>query len=278
MVGNELFEIPPAPENPVDYAATVRNEPIIETVRRAINNRHVMLAYQPIVYANNPEKPAYYEGLIRVLDQFQEVIEAKDFIPAVETMELGRILDCHALKLGMQALQSEPTLRLAINMSARSIGYPAWLNTLRKGMEEDETIAQRLILEITEESAMTVPELVASFMTDLQRYGISFALDDFGAGYTAFRFFKEFQFDIVKIDGQFIRNIDEDADNQVLSAALLGVAKHFDMFAVAEQVETQEELEYLQAMGVEGIQGFHVGLPQIIPEWTASLYRNGTVN
>jgi len=278
MVGNELFEIPPAPENPVDYAATARNEPIIETVRRAINNRHVMLAYQPIVYANNPEKPAYYEGLIRVLDQFQEVIEAKDFIPAVETMELGRILDCHALKLGMQALQSEPTLRLAINMSARSIGYPAWLNTLRKGMEEDETIAQRLILEITEESAMTVPELVASFMTDLQRYGISFALDDFGAGYTAFRFFKEFQFDIVKIDGQFIRNIDEDADNQVLSAALLGVAKHFDMFAVAEQVETQEELEYLQAMGVEGIQGFHVGLPQIIPEWTASLYRNGTVN
>ena len=278
MVGNELFEIPPAPDNPVDYAATVRHEPIIETVRRAINNRHVMLAYQPIVYANNPEKPAYYEGLIRVFDQFQEVIEAKDFIPIVETMELGRILDCHALKLGMQALLSEPTLRLAVNMSARSIGYPAWLNTLRKGMEEDETIAQRLILEITEESAMTVPELVASFMTDLQRYGISFALDDFGAGYTAFRFFKEFQFDIVKIDGQFIRNIHEDADNQVLSAALLGIAKHFDMFAVAEQVESQEELEFLQNMGIEGIQGFHVGLPEIIPEWTAPLYRSGTGN
>ena len=273
MVGTELFEIPPAPENPVDYAATVRDQPIIDTVRHAINNRHVMLAYQPIVYANNPEKPAYYEGLIRVLDQFQEVIEAKDFMPQVESMELGRILDCHALRLGLEALTSEPSLRLAINMSARSIGYPAWLNTLRKGMEADETIAQRLILEITEDSAMTVPELVSSFMADLQRYGISFALDDFGAGYTAFRYFKEFQFDIVKIDGQFIRNIQEDADNQVLTAALLAISKHFDMFTVAEQVESEEELAYLQSTGVEGVQGFHVGLPEIIPEWTSQLYR-----
>ncbi len=274
MTGTELFEIPPAPENPVEYAATIRDEPIIDTVRRAINNRHVMLAYQPVVYANDPEKIAYYEGLIRVLDKFQEVVEAKHFIPQVETMELGRILDCHALKLGLQALQSEPTLRLAINMSARSIGYPAWINTLRKGMEADETVAQRLILEITEESAMTVPELVSSFMNDLQRYGISFALDDFGSGYTAFRFFKEFQFDIVKIDGQFVRKIQDDPDNQVLAAALLGISKHFDMFTVAEQVESEGELQHLRDMGVDCVQGFHLGLPQIVPEWTAPLYRN----
>ena len=93
MTGTELFEIPPAPENPVEYAATLRNEPILDTVRRAINNRHVMLAYQPVMYANDPTKPAFHEGLIRVLDQFQEVVEAKDFIPQVEAMELGRILD-----------------------------------------------------------------------------------------------------------------------------------------------------------------------------------------
>ena len=121
---------------------------------------------------------------------------------------------------------------------------------------------------------MTVPELVASFMADLQRYGISFALDDFGAGYTAFRFVKEFQFDIVKIDGQFIRRIHEDADNQVLTAALLAISKHFDMFTIAEQVESEAEFEYLKNSGVDCVQGFHVGLPRIVPEWTASLYRN----
>ena len=274
MSDSELFEIPPAPANPVEFAATVRTEPIIETVRRAINNRHVMLAYQPVVYSNDVGKTAYFEGLIRVLDQFQEVVEAKHFMPLVESLEIGRILDCHALRLGLQALQSEPTLRLAINMSARSIGYPAWINTLRKGMEADETVAQRLILEITEESGMTVPELVASFMADLLRYGISFALDDFGSGHTAFRYFRDFQFDIVKLDGQFIRKISEDADNQVLTSALLDIAKHFDMFTVAEQVESEDELEYLKKAGVDCVQGFHLGLPQIVPEWTAPLYRD----
>ncbi|HAR52570.1 MAG TPA: EAL domain-containing protein, partial [Roseovarius nubinhibens] len=69
----------------------------------------------------------------------------------------------------------------------------------------DPTVAERLILEITESSAMVVPELVTGFMEKLQHKGVSFALDDFGAGYTSFRYLKQFYFDILKIDGQFIR-------------------------------------------------------------------------
>ncbi|GLQ35852.1 diguanylate phosphodiesterase [Amylibacter marinus] len=269
----DLFEIPTAPADPLEYAASKDNEPILETVRRAIKNKHVMLAYQPVVHAKHPEKPAFYEGLVRVLDGMQQVVAAKDFMPVVETMELGRILDCHALELGLRALAEEPTLRLSINMSARSIGYPKWIQTLHQGMEADKTVAERLILEVTESSAMAVPELVTSFMADLHRYGISFALDDFGAGYTAFRFFKDFQFDIVKIDGQFIRNIDQDPDNQVLTEALILISKQFDMFTVAEHVETEEELKYLQKLGVDCLQGYHIGMPEIIPEWTESMYR-----
>jgi predicted signal transduction protein with EAL and GGDEF domain len=68
--------------------------------------------------------------------------------------------------------------------------------------------------------------------------GISFALDDFGAGYTAFRYFRDFFFDMIKIDGQFIRGIASNPDNQVLTQALASIGKHFDMFTVAESVET----------------------------------------
>lgn len=274
MQANDQYEIPSAPANPLDYAAAKQNEPILETVRKAIKNKNVMLAYQPVVHAKYPDKPAFYEGLIRVLDQTQQVVAAKDFIPVVESMELGRILDCHALELGLTALAQEPTLRLSINMSARSIGYPLWIKTLHEGMEQDATIAERLILEITEESAMVLPDLVTSFMSDLQRYGISFALDDFGAGFTAFRFFKEFQFDIVKIDGQFIRGIHKDADNQVLTAALVSIARQFDMFTVAEHVEDAKDMAYLRNVGVDCLQGYHIGMPEIIPEWTQSMYRN----
>jgi EAL domain-containing protein (putative c-di-GMP-specific phosphodiesterase class I) len=273
MNTHDLFEIPAAPRNPLEYAASSKNQPILETVRTAIKNKNVMLAYQPVVHAKYPDKPAFYEGLIRVLDGNQQVVAAKDFIPIVESMELGRILDCHALELGLNALAQEPTLRLSINMSARSIGYPQWIQILHKGMEQDATVAERLILEITEESAMVLPDLVTSFMTDLQGFGISFALDDFGAGYTAFRFFKEFQFDIVKIDGQFIRDIHKDADNQVLTAALVSISRQFDMFTVAEHVETEAEMEYLQTIGIDCLQGYHIGMPEVIPEWTRTLYR-----
>jgi EAL domain-containing protein (putative c-di-GMP-specific phosphodiesterase class I) len=114
---------------------------------------------------------------------------------------------------------------------------------------------------------MLVPDIVTVFMKDLRARGISFALDDFGAGYTAFRFFKDFQFDIIKIDGQFTRNIHKDPDNQVLTAALVDIARHFDMFTVSEMVETAEELAYLQTTGIDCIQGYFTGRPETIPDW-----------
>ncbi len=238
---------------------------IIEMVNSAIDRKNILLAYQPIVHSKNPTRPAYYEGLIRVLDDRRQIIPAKDFIETVETMELGRILDCLALELGLVALAEEPSLRLAINMSARSVGYPRWMDTLNHGLALDSTIAERLLLEITESSAMLMPELMNVFMADLHRRGISFALDYFGAGYTAFRFFKDFQFDIVKIDGQFIRNIDKDPDNQVLATALISIAQQFDMFTVAECVEKKEELAFLQEAGIDCLQGYLFGRPETVP-------------
>ena len=97
----------------------------------------------------------------------------------------GRRIDALALELGLRALSENPDLRLSINMSARSIGYPDWSETLDRGLSEDPTVAERLILEITEASAMVMPDIVSVFMDDLQIRGVSFALDDFGAGFTS---------------------------------------------------------------------------------------------
>lgn len=261
------FYHPKDPNSPLDYAIKKRPEPIIDKVTRAIERKNVLLAYQPIVHAKNPLKPAFYEGLIRIMDDARDIIPARDFISIVETLETGRVIDCLALEMGLNALAECPTLRLSINMSARSIGYPRWMETLEKGLAMDGTIAERLILEITEDSAMMMPELVKVFMANLHKRGISFALDDFGAGYTAFRFLKQFHFDIVKIDGQFIRNINDDADNQVLTTALLAIANQFDMLCVAECVETQEEMSFLQSLGFDCLQGYLTGRPETVPAW-----------
>lgn len=254
-------------ESPLNFAVVQRDRETVNMVRRAVECRDVVMAFQPVVQAARPERPAFYEGLIRVLDQTGRVIPAKDFIPALEATELGRQIDCLALEMGLQALSEDHALRLSVNMSARSIGYPAWMKTLNRGLARDDTVAERLILEITETSAMQMPELVTVFMQDQQARGISFALDDFGAGYTSFRYLREFYFDILKIDGQFIRGIASNPDNQVLAEALLSVARHFDMFTVAELVETEEDAAYLTSLGVDCLQGYYFGAPTIMPPW-----------
>ncbi|MBD3786021.1 MAG: EAL domain-containing protein [Sphingomonadales bacterium] len=259
--------------SPLDFAVAQRDRETISMVRRAVERHDVLLAFQPVVQTARPDRVAFYEGLIRVLDPMGRVIPARDFIDAIEPTEVGRRLDCLALEMGLISLAEDPTLRLAINMSARSIGYPQWMKTLNKGLAIDETAAERLILEITESSAMRVPELVTVFMQDLQARGVSFALDDFGAGFTSFRYLREFYFDILKIDGQFIRGIAESPDNQVLTQALLSIARHFDMFTVAECVENAADAAYLGEIGLDCLQGYYCGAPTVMPPWKTHIAR-----
>lgn len=254
-------------DSPLAYAISKRDQATHQLIENAIRRQDVLLAYQPVVSAANPERPAFHEALIRILDEDHNILPAGDFMPVAETRETGRIIDCLALELGLRALAEEPALRLSVNMSARSIGYPRWMEVLNRGLAADGTVAERLILEITESSAMVMPDLVSVFMADLHRRGICFALDDFGAGYTAFRYLKDFYFDIIKIDGQFIRNIHEDPNNQVLAQALVSIGKAFDMLTVAEAVESAEEAAYLRAAGFDCLQGYHFGMPTTSPAW-----------
>lgn len=260
-------EAEPGFASPLGAAILANDRATMTMVRDALATRRLALAYQPVVLARDPGRVAFHEALIRLLDPSGRPIPARDFMDAVEEHELGREIDCASLDLGLAALARNPGLRLSINMSARSIGYGRWMKSLRKGLSASPTVAERLILEITEKSAMTMPEVVATFMDDLHMLGVAFALDDFGAGYTAIRHFKDFFFDILKIDGQFIRAIDSDPDNQALTGALTSIGRHFDMFVVAEAVETAAEAEYLIAMGIDCLQGYLFGAPALKPHW-----------
>ncbi|MFV0292261.1 MAG: EAL domain-containing protein [Paracoccus sp. (in: a-proteobacteria)] len=254
-------------DSPLDYVIDSKNRLTMGTVESAIRRGNAMLAYQPIVQSDRPDLTAFHEGLIRILDDTGRFVPLRDFMPQAETTELGRRIDCLSLSLGLYSLQQDSGLRLSINMSARSIGNQVWTETLRRGLAHDEQIAERLILEVTESSAMDMPQVVIPFMHDLQGRGASFALDDFGAGHTSFRYLREFSFDMIKIDGQFIRKIADQPDNQVLTGALQAIAHHFDMFTVAESVETADDAAYLIDMGIDCLQGYYFGAPTINPPW-----------
>jgi len=254
-------------ESPLAAAVGARDRDILRMVEAAVAGRNAMLAYQPVVLAARPDRPAFYEGLIRILDATGRVIPARDFIGAVELHPVGRMIDCLALEMGIASLKATPSLRLAINMSARSIGFARWQRSLDDGLRADPAVGERLILEISEASAMVMPDIVQVFMADLQGRGISFAIDDFGAGFTSFRHLRDMDFDILKIDGQFIRGVAANADSQVLTEALCSIARHFGMLTVAESVETAQDAAWLAGAGIDCLQGYHFGAPTRSPDF-----------
>ncbi len=157
-------DMPEGSDNPLSTAVSGRDRSTLEMVADAIKHNNTILAFQPVMQARPPHKVAFYEGLIRVLDAAGRVIPAREFMHVVQDTELGRDLDCSALEMGLRTLARNPDLRLSINMSARSIGFRRWMRVLDRHLNKDKTLGDRLILEISEKSAMNLPEIVVDLI------------------------------------------------------------------------------------------------------------------
>ncbi|MGR3503182.1 EAL domain-containing protein [Pseudaestuariivita sp.] len=256
--------------NPLAFAVAKRDGDTLTLVKDAIRNKRVHLAFQPVVQTQRQTRVAFYEALIRVEDAGGRIISAGQFLPQIESHESGRVLDCLALENALGILRENDGLRLSVNMSARSIGYRGWTDILDRSLAQDPELGSRLILEISEDSAMTVPELVVEFMREYQARDVAFALDDFGKGFTSFKYFRDFQFDILKFDGDLIQGISQNPDNEVLTRALQSFGEHFDMFTVASKVEDRADVKVLEDIGLDCLQGYYFGAATIRPPWQVS--------
>ena len=150
MVDRKRYDIAASEDKPLDYATARRDSDVLSYLRTAFEEKTALLAYQPIVASRGSQGVVFYEGLIRIPDLTGRIIPARDFVFLAEETELGRQIDCTALYLGLTELTKYPDLRLSINMSARSIGYGQWVDILGRALRRDSSIADRLILEITE--------------------------------------------------------------------------------------------------------------------------------
>ncbi|MDX8352663.1 EAL domain-containing protein [Cognatiyoonia sp. IB215182] len=248
--------------DPLHYAMASRDADVMLLVNEALDAGRARLAFHPIVTADAEPRVAFYEGLVRLMDDAGRIIPAAHFMPLVDETGMGRQIDCATLDLALKFLRQNPSVRLSVNVSARSIGDGEWRRILDAGLLHRNDLGDRLIFEISETSAMMLHENVIRFMAEMQPKGVGFALDGFGAGMTAFRYLKDFFFDLVKIDKSFIRGIESDPDNQVLAEALITVAHQFEMFAVADGVETAAEAAFLRQVGVDCLQGYYFGVPK----------------
>lgn len=267
------FEIEPSLADPLTVAVSAADRETLAMVRAALALRRMRLAFQPAVYAADPSIIGFYEGYIRLLDPQDRVIPASAFMDVAETQELGREIDVAALQLGLHTLQRTPGIRIAVNMSARSVGYKKWVQTLRQALKAHPGLGRRLILEISEASAMQMPDVLIPFMKELRAEGIAFTLDDFGAGATSLQLLSDFRFEIAKLDGRFVRGMAKDPSHQQILRAAIAMAREFGMFLVAEAVETPAEANWLRDEGVGCLQGYLFGAPEVAPDF--SRFRKG---
>ena len=242
-------------------------------VMRALEQDRVAIAFQPVVTSADPDRIAFRECLARVLDDDGRWIAAGMFLPKIERLDLVRALDRRVLALALASLEAHPTERLSVNVSVRTMRDRGWLRDLQEATARTPGVVERLIVELTESSAVTDPERTLAFLDEIRALGVAIALDDFGAGYSSFRLLRDFRPDWVKIDGGFVKGVAEDPDNKLFVDTLVGIARNFDMATVAEFVETEAEAETLRALGVDCLQGYRYGRPVIAPDWTQDAAR-----
>jgi diguanylate cyclase (GGDEF)-like protein len=245
-----------------------KNMVIAEQVKCALREDRLRLAFQPIVNCDTHE-PVVWECLLRMVQPDGEIVAAALFMPVVEELGLIRQVDRRVLELAVAVMVEHPDARLAINISGMTSTDRTWLRHVVGLLRGQPQVAQRMVVEITETASLEDVEECARFVSSLRSLGCRVALDDFGAGYTSFRHLKILAVDMVKIDGSFIRDLPENPANMIFIRSLLDLARNFGLDTVAECVETLEQADMLRKEGVEYLQGWAFGKPQLEPPWSS---------
>lgn len=230
-----------------------------QNVIAAIAENRLKLVYQPIRCARN-RTISFYEALVRIETKDGALINAQDFIEAAEKLGLIRLVDHKTLALAVQTLLvSDATL--SINISGDTCHDPEWLSTLATEIERHPQLAERLIVEITESHVAIYTDEIREFIDAVRSLGVKVAIDDFGAGYTAFKTLKNLPFDIIKIDGAYARHMATDSRDQVFVRSLVSIAQALGAKTVVEWVDSDDAADLLAAWNVDYLQGYGMGRP-----------------
>ena len=238
----------------------------------ALNERRIFLAYETVVNAAD-RQPAFYECLMRIRRTDGSLIGADEIVPVAERLGLVRLLDHRVLELVVEELVAAPTLQASLNVSPASTADPDWWAGLCSLLRSHAGVGERLVVEITESSAIQDIDETRGFVARLKDLGCRIAIDDFGAGYTSFRSLRRLGVDIVKIDGAFIVDILRSDNDRAFARALIELAKGLKLSTVAEWVQSEEAAQMLQGWGCDYLQGALIGLATTERPWRASQVR-----
>jgi diguanylate cyclase (GGDEF)-like protein/PAS domain S-box-containing protein len=235
-------------------------------IKKAIEKDLLVLAYQPIVNTATREVESY-EVLIRMVDERNELIMPSGFLSAAHRFGLSVELDKWVIRHAVTALSrrrvESPRLCYAINLSSSTLTTPGICELIQENLRETGLDPSALIFEVTETVAIADMAAAENFLACLQSMGCHTSLDDFGSGMASFAYLKDLPVNSVKIDGRFVKNLAASPVDQAMVKAMNEIAHALGIQTVAEFVENEESFKILAAYGVNFVQGYYLGRPEV---------------
>jgi diguanylate cyclase (GGDEF)-like protein/PAS domain S-box-containing protein len=253
-----------------DSDASLRHEEMkwVSRITSAVEEDRFELFYQPIIGIGDAECSArgHYELLLRMRDEDGNIVEPNQFIPAAERYNLMSTLDRWVIHEALTELADRKgsdgaQYTLAINLSGTSLSEDRFLDFVIEELEKQDLPHGAICFEITETAAISNLSRVVHFMQTLKKLGCKFSLDDFGSGLSSFTYLKNLPVDYLKIDGQFIRNVNEDEVDESMVKAISSVGRAMGIETIAERVENKKVLDKLASLGIEFAQGYYIARP-----------------
>jgi len=253
--------------DPGMHAAVRDRQQLSSQLQRAVDLDQLKLVYQPIV-ALASGQVAGLEALVRWEHPERGTITPGQFIEIAEEngaiIPIGRWIlraACERAATWLRMGITPPTMFMAVNVSAREIQQPGFVNAVREALVWAELAPDRLVLEITETALLRATQPTIEVLESLRNLGVRIAIDDFGTGYFSLSHLRQFPVDSLKVASEFVQVAETDSRSSALAGAIIVLGQSLDIETVAEGIETEAQALRMKALGCVYGQGYYFAYP-----------------
>lgn len=237
-----------------------------EFLSGVLERNSILLHMQPVLDCVDRKSVLQYEALLRIPGEDGKLIPAGIFAPMAKRLGLIQKFDKLVVSevLARLAAGRYGQTTIAVNLSPSTLQDAEFLTWLSEVLRAAPEASKRIAFEVSEYGALEDLDRLRAIVLQVREYGAKFGIDHFGRGFSSFGYLATLKIDYLKIDGGYVRGIDQNKDNQFLVGSVAKIAHGLDLAVVAESVETDAEWLSLQALGVNAVQGYGVGMPENI--------------
>lgn len=244
----------------------IRHKELEIGLRNAIKNREIYMVFQPQISLNYDKKYGF-EALVRWESGELGFISPAEFIPVAERsgiiIELGEYIIEESFKMCKElSTLTDDKFKIAINISEIQLSDESFIDLIFNLAKKYELSLNYIEFEITESLIMKSINKNIQKLSKLRELGATVALDDFGTGYSSLNYLRRLPIDVVKVDKSFVDGIGLDKKSECITESIIRLSHDLDLIVIAEGVETQEQLKYLNRVNCDIVQGYYFSKPE----------------